>query len=363
MDFADQINQLVAQIPKHLDHIQTEEATKNALILPMLNSLGYNVFNPTEVVPEFTADVGTKKGEKVDYAIMKDGQPIILIECKTAGAKLSLNHASQLFRYFAVTPARFAILTNGIEYQFYTDIEAPNRMDEKPFLEFSLLSADQRTIDELKKFTKSSFDVDNILSNASELKYKKQILAILVKELDAPSEEFVRLFAQRVYGGRLAPSVKEQFTPLVRDAFREFIRSSVNERIQFALDKPAPVSPQVEVDPPSADQEGDLIVTTDEEIEAFNIVRAILAKVVDPTRVVMRDVRNYCGILLDDNNRKPICRLHFNRARKFVGLFDAQKNEERVEIERPLDLFKFDQRLHEIIRIYDGNPDSKDETK
>ncbi len=78
MDFIDRIRDLSTRIPKQLEHIQTEEATKNALIMPFISALGYNVFDPTEVVPEFTADVGIKKGEKVDYAIHLDGKPIML---------------------------------------------------------------------------------------------------------------------------------------------------------------------------------------------------------------------------------------------------------------------------------------------
>ena len=134
MDFADQITALASRIHKQLDHIQTEEATKNALILPFINALGYNVFDPTEVVPEFTADVGIKKGEKVDYAIKLDGKVIMLFECKQVGAALSRAHASQLFRYFTVTEARVGVLTNGVTYLFFSDLEEPNKMDERPFL-------------------------------------------------------------------------------------------------------------------------------------------------------------------------------------------------------------------------------------
>uniref|UniRef100_UPI00191BD0AC type I restriction endonuclease n=1 Tax=Tautonia marina TaxID=2653855 RepID=UPI00191BD0AC len=185
MDLIDHLAQIAARIPAHRVHLATEEATKNALVLPLINALGYNVFDPTEVVPEFIADVGTKKGEKVDYVIMRDGKPAILIECKSAGSKLSINHASQLFRYFTTTDARFAVLTDGIEYQFYTDIEAPNKMDSHPFFEFSMLSLDTKIVEEIKKFSKQSFDLNNILCNASELKYKKQIRGLLANELNS----------------------------------------------------------------------------------------------------------------------------------------------------------------------------------
>lgn len=77
-DFTDRIRDLAAQVRIQLPNIQTEEATKNALIMPFITALGYNVFNPTEVTPELHADVGLKKGEKVDYAILVDGKPAIL---------------------------------------------------------------------------------------------------------------------------------------------------------------------------------------------------------------------------------------------------------------------------------------------
>lgn len=118
MDFIDRINELAARIPKQLDYCTTEEATKNALVLPFINALGYDIFNPTEVLPEFTADVGIKKGEKVDYAILQNGKPIMLFECKWSGADLSKAHVSQLYRYFNVVPdVRFGILTNGIRHK------------------------------------------------------------------------------------------------------------------------------------------------------------------------------------------------------------------------------------------------------
>ncbi len=355
MDLADHLLQIASRIPTQLQHLQTEEATKNALVLPFLNGLGYNVFDPTEVVPEFVADVGTKKGEKVDYVIMREGKPSLIIECKPVGSKLHINHASQLFRYFTVTDARFAILTNGTEYQFYTDIEAPNKMDEKPFLEFSMLSLDSRTIEEIRKFSKAAFDLEKILSTASELKYRKQIQLLFAKELDTPSEDFVRHFAKQVYGGAFTSTVKSQFTFLVGDAFREFIKDRVAQRIQSAIDgnlsSPEPVLP-VPRTATQAEPDGE-VVTTEEELEAFHIVRAILAKHVQPARVVMRDTKSYCGVLLDDNNRKPICRLRFNYSQKYIGLFDADKNEEKFPLNVPLDIFKFEDRLIEALAYYD----------
>ena len=135
----------------------TEEATKTSLILPFIQMLGYDIFDPAEVVPEFTADIGIKRGEKVDYAIMQRGKPAILIECKKYGSSLAEDAVSQLVRYFGVTDAHFGILTDGISYRFFSDLDQPNVMDPKPFFEFNVLSYSHKAVGELKRFTKEEF--------------------------------------------------------------------------------------------------------------------------------------------------------------------------------------------------------------
>ncbi|WP_419618502.1 type I restriction enzyme HsdR N-terminal domain-containing protein, partial [Thiolapillus sp.] len=306
-----------------------------------------------EVIPEYTADIGTKKGEKVDYVIKKDDEIIILIECKWSGIDLHQNHASQLYRYFSTTSARFCILTNGIVYEFYSDIDSPNKMDSKPFFEFNILDFEDHQINELKKFTKSAFSLEDILTTASTLKYTGAIKKILEQELEKPSEEFVRFFASRIYGGRLTQSVLEQFRKIVKKAREQFINEKINDRLKSALstneDKKEEISEVVETIRSSPKNDG--IETTEEEIEAYNIIKAILRNVIDVKRVVMRDKKSYCGILLDDTNRKPICRLHFNRSRKYLGLI-ANKQEERVEIESLDDIFKYTDNLRAVIGEY-----------
>lgn len=352
MDFKDRILQLAGQIPSQLTNIKTEEATKNALIMPFIQALGYDVFNLNEVNPELIADVGVKKGEKVDYAIMRDGKPIMLFECKMAGTDLDDdNKRSQLFRYFSVTDVRFAVLTNGVEYRFFTDLEAPNRMDNKPFLVFNMLDIKEPLIDELKKFSKGAFDVDQILSTASQLKYTNEIKRLLVKQLAEPDEDFMRLFTSQVYHGRITPAVREQFQIIVKQAFRQFINDQITDRLTSALKDEEPAAEKsVEEEPVEK------IVTTEEEHEAFLIVRAILREVVDVRRVVMRDTQSYCGILLDDNNRKPVCRLHLGGSRKYIGVFDAQKQEERILIETLDDIYKHAERIKTVISFYETAP-------
>ena len=169
MDFNEKIKDFISRIEIIKDTLATEEATKTALIMPFFQLLDYDVFNPTEFIPEFTADIGVKKGEKVDYAIIRNGKPIIIIEAKSVTDKLK-KHDTQLMRYFSVTDAKFAILTNGINYKFFTDLEQPNMMDEKPFLEVNLLDIDDNEILQLKKFAKNTFNIETISSTASNLK-------------------------------------------------------------------------------------------------------------------------------------------------------------------------------------------------
>ena len=235
MDLVDQLRSIADRAAEQADSLATEEATKNALVMPFINALGYNVFDPTEVVPEYTADVGIKKGEKVDYVIMRDARPAILIECKTVGTPLDSTVMSQLFRYFTATDARFGVCTDGIRYRFFSDLEKPNRMDEKPFLEFDLLHMEPEVIEQLKKLSKADFDQEAILASASELKYTMEIKKTLAKQLDDPDEDFVRLMAATVTSARFTQSVRSQFESVVRNAFREFIRDRVQERLRSAL--------------------------------------------------------------------------------------------------------------------------------
>jgi predicted type IV restriction endonuclease len=369
MDFADKIQELANRIPRQLDYCLTEEATKTALVMPFIAALGYDVFNPREVVPEFTADFGVKKGEKVDYAVFRDGHPIMLYECKWSGADLAKVHASQLYRYFSVLPeVRFGVLTNGIEYRFFSDLDDKNVMDKAPFFIFNILDFQERSVGELKKFTKSTFDIDGILESASELKYTAALLAILQQEFDQPSEDFVTYLVRRVYPGRLTQAVKDQFSETVRRALRRFLNEKVDERLKSALEKTDFAEAESIVPPATeattqveeldesvvrADREKG-IYTTEDEIEAFFAVKGILRTMIDPKRVHMRDTKSYCNILLDNSNRKPICRLHFNREQKYIGLIDSAKKEERVPIGDIDDIYQYADRLRATVKVYEA---------
>lgn len=365
MDIADRAQGLTEKIRQHKASIATEEATKNAFVMPFIGSvLGYDVFDPTEVIPEFTADYGTKKGEKIDYAIAHGGQVQVLIEVKKVGEQLRVEHASQLYRYFSVTNARIAILTNGEVYEFYTDLDTPNRMDTKPYLVLNLSDIDETALRELTKLTKESFDLDSVISAAGELKYIGQIKRILATQFKEPDEDWVRFLTARVYdGGSITQRVREQFLPLVEKAGRQFLNDQVKGRLNSVLDGPdyasgaaesaeqtVPNPDEAEIADP-AESTSD-VVTTEEEIEAYRIVRAIVCSEVAAARVIARDNKSYFGVLLDDNNRKPVARLWFNRSKKYLGLFDEGKNETRIPIDGVEDIYQYADQLRKTVSRY-----------
>lgn len=350
MELETRIAELAKVVREHREVLLTEEAAKTALVMPFLQALGYNVFNPGEVVPEFTCDVGTKKGEKVDYAICEGGLVKMLIECKPANIELSVSHASQLFRYFATTDARVAVLTNGVVYKFYSDIDQPNKMDDKPFFTLQLDALRKHDIRTLENFTKSAFDLEKIVREAGTLKLQSLVYKELQTEFQQPSEEFVRLIAGRVQPGRFTAQVKETFTPLIVNSVASLVREKVNERLTSAL---TASNPSEEPEGTTGESgNGEATFTTEDEVAGFNIIRAIAARVVDPKRVVMRDAKSYCAVLLDDNNRKTVARLHFNSpTARYLGTFTA-KEEKREPVSDPIDIYKFEpailQRLQEL---------------
>jgi len=357
MDLIDKLQELAKRVETQSAHLETEEATKNALVLPFIQTLGYDVFNPEEVVPEFTADIGMKRGEKVDYAIRVDGQPTMLIECKKCGTDLSEVTAGQLQRYYHVTDAKIGVITDGIRYHFYTDLDKPNKMDSRPYMELDVRDVPESLIPELKKLTKSSFDIEQAIAAATDLKYTKEIRRKLSEMLNDPDREFVKYFTQLVYSGRFTQNVQEQFTPIVKKAFQQFIREQINERLESAIAVESEPEEDVSDDDEIIEEEGDdresRIDTTEAELDGYHIVRAILSQVVDPDRVVHRDTISYMGILLDDNNRKPICRLHFNTSQKYLGLIDENKNEEKIPIESIKEIYQYADRLRKTSQYYE----------
>jgi hypothetical protein len=349
MDFAREISELQKKTIEHKEYLLTEEATKTSLVLPFLRALGYDVFNPSEVIPEYTADIGLKKGEKVDYAICNGKKVNILIECKPSSSDLNINHAGQLYRYFAVTKARLAILTNGVSYQFFSDIENANIMDSSPFFELDMTLVKPADIKILEKFTKISFDIDSILTEAQNLKLLSSVKKELEKEFSDPSEEFTLMIAKRIHDGRITQTVKENFEKLLSISLNSIIKELVSERLESALNATEPEN-DIENDFISEVSTEESVHTTDEEMTGYRIIQAISAKKCDPKRIILRDSKSYCAILLDDNNRKTVARLHFNgKSVKYIGLFSG-KDETRHQIDDLSDIYSFSQIIEDRLQ-------------
>lgn len=362
MDFIDQLKQFSKRVDSLKDNLQTEEATKTALIMPFFSMLGYDVFNPQEFVPEFTADVGIKKGEKVDYAIMNEGNPVILVECKSITENLD-RHDSQLFRYFGTTSAKFAILTNGQYYRFYTDLDNPNKMDEAPFLTINILDVRDNQVPELKKFCKSVFDVESIFSTASELKYAHEFKKVLTQQLAEPSDDFTRLFLQGCYTGPKTQNVIEKFRPILRKALNDLVSEMMNDKIKTALGgsggsvsvqdvKPTEALADAEQSEDEPVKKTPNIVTTEEELEAYFIIKNLLSDTVDIHDITYKDTESYISILYKGNTRKWICRLKLTDNIKSLVIPDAEKKETKFVLTDIYELSQYKDALTEVLTRY-----------
>ena len=354
MDLEDRVREISSRVSRRAGSVATEEATKTALVMPFIREvLGYNVFEPEEVIPEFTADVGGKKGEKVDYAIMNDGKPSILIECKAYGVDLEKDPPAQLARYFHTTEARVGIVTDGVRYRFFSDVEKSNVMDDRPFFEIDMLEPDSIDMPELRKFAKATFDLGQVLDTAKDLKYLTEIKKMLNSEWTDPSEQFVRYFMSQVYEGVKTKQRVDQFQQLLKRACHEFLTDRIQDRLKTALQdgsNPIEVPPELSEEPDESSQDG--VVTLEDEWQGFYVVKAILRDHVDAHRITMRDRKSYCAILLDNRTTRTICRLHFHRSQKYVSFFDNDRDE-RIPIGDVDDLFEHAQRLKDTVSKYE----------
>ncbi len=352
MDFIDDLKLFATRVAKIKDQIATEEATKMSLIVPFFQMLGYDVFNPDEFTPEYIADVGIKKGEKVDYAIMKDGKPAILIECKGCNDVLD-KHGSQLFRYFGTTSAKFGILTNGILYKFYTDLDEANKMDLTPFLEFDILNIKPNIVTELKKFNKSIFDVDNIFSTASELKYSKAIKTHFSNQLKEPTDDFVKHILTSVYEGVKTQNVIDKFRGIVKKALNDYISELMNEKISTALKTETEVAVTVEeIVEQDSPTEISKITTTGEEIECFYIIKGILVGSVAPNDLSYKDNERYFSVLYRGSIRKTICRINLDTKKKQIMIPNDSKDFERYYFESLDEIYNYKDLLLKVVSGY-----------
>jgi predicted type IV restriction endonuclease len=355
MDFTARVREFAKECEERLPHLRNEEGTKVALVLPFLRLLGYDTTNPAEIVAEFTADIGTKKGERVDFAIKINGRPMVLLEVKSYGDELTA-HDTQLFRYLTATDAKFAILTDGIRYKFFTDLEVPNRMDSQPFFEVDLIEADDRQLAELGRLEKTQFDVDEFRSAASELKYSKKIKEVLAQELKTPTDDFVRFWLRHVWSGKLTNRVVDSYRDVVRKALVNYIHEQINERLRYAMENvggrqgpAAEAGDEVRAATAMEDYAHDneeAESLSEEEKEAIYIIKALIRREVDPMRIAHAKGSGRVYIRVDNNQRNWICRLQFGRRAKRVELRDRPA--ERLKLEDLNSLYPLEDRFREI---------------
>lgn len=346
-----EIYSLTEKIKATKDVVLTEEATKNAFVMPFLKALGYDVFDPQVIIPEFTADIGTKKGEKVDYAIMNNGSPLVLIEVKGHTESLD-NHNNQLIRYFhSCSSAKFAILTNGIEYRFFSDIDSPNMMDKTPFFVINLEKLKPKDIKELERFAHAALNTDEILKMASIKRYHQQIHNIFKEQVENPSDDFVRLFATQIIDGsrRVTANILEEFRGHVKRAFSDIISDLASEKI-IAI-KNNITNTQDELNAQEEEEKENLIVTTEEELQAFYIVRSLFAHREDVKLcdIGYKDTRIYFNVIYENKVTRWICRFYFNGTNKFFTLPLENGKDQRIDISSIDELYKYRQELNESL--------------
>lgn len=318
MAFKDDLQKLSVQVKERIVHITNEEMTKQALIIPFIQTLGFDVFNPLEVRPEYSADFGNKKGERVDYALFKDGQPIIFIEAKPANENLN-NHDAQLSRYFnSATNVKLAILTNGSEYRFFTDLNTNNVMDDAPFLIVDLLKLKDSDIENLNNLRIENFDKESLITYAEELVYTSALNTNLKSLFNNPNDEFIRFIIKEVSDVRITNNVIERFRPLVKKAISNAVLDIVSKGL-YQEEIASTVKEECE-DEQNSEEENNKksIVTTQEELDAFELIKDMIAKNnKDISEIGYRDTTNYFSVYTK-NTTRWIIRFNFDATRKNI---------------------------------------------
>ncbi|MGL5355100.1 MAG: type I restriction endonuclease [Cetobacterium sp.] len=352
------IYELAKKIENYKERVTNEEMTKTAFVMPFFEILGYDTRNPFEFVPEFTADIADLKGEKVDYGIFINDEVEFIVECKNWKDNL-LNHDKQLNRYFNVVDSHIGILTNGIQYKFFTDLEESNRMDKNPFYEFNILDINEKDFIQLKKFTKATFDRHKILDTAEELKYLTLLKGNLKSEFENPSDDFISCMLNNIYDGIKTAKVKEKFSPILKKALNEYFNDLLRDKLETAFQIKVEAPQEQEVVETTAEViEDKAPVTTEEEIVGFSIIKSLLLDTINQIdKITFKDTLSYFGILFEDNTRKWICRLYFNSQNKYIS-FPVLENgertlkEEKIQLSSIYEIVKHKNRIEEVVKLY-----------
>lgn len=319
MGFMDQLKGLADKAERELAKGRvTEASTKTALIMPFFQLLGYNVFDTDEFCPEYDASFGEVKDARADYAIIQNGRPIALIECKPCTEKNLDQYVGQLKRYFGATKAsRLGILTNGIEYRFYTDLDMDNVLDDVPFFTFDLQSFTDDQAACLERFQKGGLDQKKIRESASAMMFTSRISTYISKEFKNPDDKFIKFALQqsKAYGsGAVTAERVAQAKPVIQKTVNGIVKEKARQMLKDAQS----LGEDSTEGPPKPG-----VVTTQEELEAFGIVKSILSDAVPLDDIVAHDTKSYFSVLYTDNVLKPICQFYFNSGQKRVGIYNG----------------------------------------
>jgi hypothetical protein len=349
MKFKERLTQLGEKFePQVGTHKFDEARTKLLFINPFIEILGYKTSEQADVIAEFPADFATRARDKVDYVLRKDGVNILMIECKRFHEKVS-KHGHQLNDYFHnLHEVRFGILTNGIIYHFYTDTDFPNTMDSEPFFEFNVTDFNDEQVSILEMFCKENFEEKSIIEKAKKLTYSQDIRKVLYNEMTNPSKDFIKYIAEKAYlekkRGSITERVRNLYAELVNLCLPMVINKLISDKMIRARNHPDNKSNETE----------SKIITTEEEREAYFIVKSIIRRKVSSERVNFKDSQAYFSIRVDDSSHKTICRLYLNSNKKFIGIFDMNRKETKIEIESIDNIFDYSEQLLESASIFEN---------
>jgi len=267
-----------------------------------------------------------------------------------------VKHSGQLFQYFAATPAKFGILTNGITYHFYTDLNEPNKMDTDPFLVFDLLDINENIVPELKRFAKKTLDIRGAFNAAAELKNMSKIKELLDALRHEPPDSFVKYVMSEIYDGMRTQKAIDEFRPIIKRGFNQYINDAIGETLKNAMRGQSEsnrasveLSPDEEVDKQTEADDSPMSI---EEMEAFSIVKSLLRDMIDVDRLTWQHTNEYMVILFDNNIRKRICRFWFNKAQKYITTPDENKKPVKHDISSLNDIYKYAEYIREVCGRY-----------
>lgn len=346
-DFINRLKLHIEHVNRVGQHCSTEETTKQALILPLLDILGFSPYDPTKVLAEFAADFpGVKSTERVDYALYCNGQPVMFIEAKTYTSNLT-NHAPQLSRYFNSTlGVTIGVITNGREWRFFTDLINPNVMDEKPFLVVDFTKHKAEELTQLAEFKHDNFHVEKLRYFAEENQYIQQFKSVIKKCINEVDIDFVRYVAQQANISRqLNTKFLENIQPFVKQA----VEKAISDTVVKGLSAPTIITAQpIEQQPESLESlnldteiqiskpqdiihpDNERIITTIDEQDLHRIVSELF-----PTHeLTAKDTESYYSVLYQNKNNRWLFRYDVNRKRPTVQFIVPIDDQRRVELDR-----------------------------